>query len=312
MGNQVRFWLKRTAIRIRQINSFNKVRVFFYDALTILNDRLPKKSLVLQKICRRGLERACLYATKKLSPYFDGEKYNFNGIYLPYKKENTLQLWDVAQDVFFCYLHNADNYDAHYVNKLDRKLPEGVYCYSDGNAKILISKGNVVLDLGAWIGDFSAYACHKGATVYAFEPSIENRIELEKTKAYNWGEIIIEPFGVGEKTQELFFATEGNSAGLSFAGDKAASGEMLQVVALDDWVKDKEFIIDFIKADIEGYERNMLRGARNILKEHQPILSLCTYHLPDDLQVLSNIILESNPNYRIIKRRMKLFAYVPK
>ena len=69
--------------------------------------------------------------------------------------------------------------------------------------------------------------------------------------------------------------------------------------------------IDFIKSDIEGYERHMLRGARNILKEHQPILSICTYHLPDDRDVLKKIILEANPNYIILQRKMKLFGFVP-
>jgi len=327
-----RFWLKRFVVRVQQINSWNRLRVFLCDALNIVNARLHSR--FLQKISTRGLEKAALFAEKKLRPWFDGEKYNFNGIYLPYKKENSLQLWDVVQDVFSAHLYNQDNYDASYVDKLDKHLPEGVYCYSDANAKILISKGDVVLDLGAWIGDFSAYAAYKGATVYAFEPFAVNRVELEKTIAYNkerrgeerrgeerrgeerrgereGGSISIEPYGVGEKTDNKCFSAEGNSAGLGFSKGDDNSGEAVQIVALDDWVQQKNIKVNFIKSDIEGYERHMLRGARNILKTHQPILSLCTYHFPDDPQVLRDIILDANPAYRIIQRRMKLFAYVP-
>lgn len=313
MNNCLRFWVRRIVVRLQQINSPNRLRVFFWDAVQIINGKVLQ-SETLDRVRLRGMEKALLYAEKRLHPYFEGDKYNFNGICLPYKRENNLQLWDVVQDVFTCYLHNNDSYSANYVNRLDKKLPEGVYCFDDGNAKILINKGDVVLDLGAWIGDFSAYACFKGATVYAFEPSEQNRIELEKTIVYNSGEgqIYIEPYGVGEKTEELHFNAEGNTAGLSFSEEVKATGERLQVVALDDWIKDKNVKVDFIKADIEGYERNMLRGAINILKKHQPILSLCTYHLPDDPQVLERIIKEANHDYKVVQRRMKLFAYVPK
>ena len=69
--------------------------------------------------------------------------------------------------------------------------------------------------------------------------------------------------------------------------------------------------VDFIKADIEGAERNMLRGATRILKEFAPKLSICTYHLPDDPQVLREIILNANPKYRIVEKIKKMYAYVP-
>jgi FkbM family methyltransferase len=69
--------------------------------------------------------------------------------------------------------------------------------------------------------------------------------------------------------------------------------------------------VDFIKADIEGAERNMLRGATNILRTFAPKLSICTYHIPDDPQVLREIILEANPKYQIVERFRKMYAHVP-
>ena len=68
--------------------------------------------------------------------------------------------------------------------------------------------------------------------------------------------------------------------------------------------------VDFIKADIEGSERHMLMGARRVLKEFAPKLSLCTYHLPDDPQVMREIILDANPRYRIEERWKKMYAWV--
>ncbi|MCL2819353.1 MAG: hypothetical protein FWD38_00755 [Oscillospiraceae bacterium] len=56
----------------------------------------------------------------------------------------------------------------------------------------------------------------------------------------------------------------------------------------------------------------MLKGATNILKKHQPILSLSIYHLPNDPDVMRDLILFANPKYTVIQRGMKLFAYLPK
>ena len=68
--------------------------------------------------------------------------------------------------------------------------------------------------------------------------------------------------------------------------------------------------VDFIKADIEGAERYMLMGARETLGKFAPKLSICTYHFPDDPEVLEKIILEANPNYKIEHRWKKLYAIV--
>ena len=86
----------------------------------------------------------------------------------------------------------------------------------------------------------------------------------------------------------------------------------MQCVGLDEWVEECGVPrIDFIKADIEGAERQMLQGAQRVLRDYAPRLSLCTYHLPDDVQVLSNLILQANPRYQIVYGDKKLYACVP-
>ncbi|MDR2600473.1 MAG: FkbM family methyltransferase, partial [Oscillospiraceae bacterium] len=87
----------------------------------------------------------------------------------------------------------------------------------------------------------------------------------------------------------------------------------VQTIDLDSFVNENNLPrIDFIKADIEGAERYMLMGAKQVLKDFAPKLSLCKYHLPDDSKVLKELILDANPNYVIEERWKKMYAYVPR
>jgi hypothetical protein len=85
--------------------------------------------------------------------------------------------------------------------------------------------------------------------------------------------------------------------------------EKIQIISLDNFANKQNLKkIDFIKADIEGSERDMLKGAKNVLKEFAPKLALCTYHLPNDPEVMEALIKEANPNYKVVHIRKKLFA----
>lgn len=132
---------------------------------------------------------------------------------------------------------------------------------------------------------------------------------LEKTAQLNKG-IEIVPFGLGDEVGSFKFKIEDQNSGGNRIDN---SGDInINVTTLDTWAADNKVEkIDFIKADIEGHERYMLMGAAEILKTHQPILSICTYHLPDDPAVLKKIILNANPKYRVMQRKKKLYAYVP-
>jgi FkbM family methyltransferase len=89
--------------------------------------------------------------------------------------------------------------------------------------------------------------------------------------------------------------------------------EKIETITIDEFVEKNNIKrVDFIKADIEGAEKLMLKGAYNVLKNFAPKLSICTYHLPDDKKVLTELILKANPDYKIIYGKAKLYAYVGK
>jgi FkbM family methyltransferase len=53
--------------------------------------------------------------------------------------------------------------------------------------------------------------------------------------------------------------------------------EKIKIITIDKFVEENNLErVDFIKADIEGAERDMLRGATNVLKTFAPKLAICT------------------------------------
>jgi hypothetical protein len=85
--------------------------------------------------------------------------------------------------------------------------------------------------------------------------------------------------------------------------------ENIMITTVDAFVaQNKLSRVDFIKADIEGEERNMLKGAAQTLRDFAPKLAVCTYHYPDDPEVLEKIIMDANPRYRVVQGQCKLYA----
>lgn len=173
--------------------------------------------------------------------------------------------------------------------------------------------GDVVIDCGANMGLFSAVASARGCQVYAFEPmeyTINNY--LSKTAAWN-PNITICPYALSDREQTLSFTLDEANIGGSrqVTTSSESCTQQVQGITLDQFaIQNNLGKIDFIKADIEGAERHMLAGARNVIREFSPKISICTYHLPDDPKVLREIILNIQPNYTIIEKYKKLYAYI--
>lgn len=246
---------------------------------------------------------------------------NFNGVLLPDITNDSKLMSEFSflfADTFLFHVFFADNYRKDLVEMLEKDMPEGPYGYTDGGFDVSVKAGDAVIDAGAYIGDFSAYAAAKDAVCYAFEPTETTFQTLKKTAELNGGKIIPVQKGLGsiEGEVELFIDT-GNAGGNTINANRSGEGKRkknvstVKITALDTFVREQGLTkVDFIKADIEGAERDMLAGARNTLKTFAPKLALCTYHLPDDPQVLERLILDANPKYKVRHGPKKLYASV--
>jgi FkbM family methyltransferase len=239
--------------------------------------------------------------------FFDrGYFYDFKIFRLPKIKNFNLERLLFLENIYF-FMNKDKNFNFF----------DDDHCYEKFGVEIC--DGDIMIDAGAHIGSISAYGAYKGATVYAFEPIAETIEKLQETILLNKdlkGEINIQPFALSDKIGILKFNSNDeyseNSSSISYLKDNREYKQKeveVNSVSLDEWVEKNNIKkIDFIKADIEGAERYMLLGAKKVLRDMKPKLSICTYHLPDDKEVLEKIVLEANPNYKIFHGKSIMYA----
>ncbi|MCH5248872.1 MAG: FkbM family methyltransferase [Lachnospiraceae bacterium] len=57
--------------------------------------------------------------------------------------------------------------------------------------------------------------------------------------------------------------------------------------------------IGFIKADVEGYELELLEGTKESIKRCRPLLAICIYHQSADLYKIPLLLKNLNRDYKI-------------
>lgn len=133
--------------------------------------------------------------------------------------------------------------------------------------KFDVQEGDIVVDVGAAEGNFSLSVIERAGFVYLFETDPRWIGALEAT---------FEPWR--EKVKII----------RKFVSDKTTGDS----IALDDYFKENQ-PINFIKADVEGAEAEVLRGARRILTNQERLrVAICTYHRQEDAEILDEILKE--------------------
>ena len=180
----------------------------------------------------------------------------------------------------------------------------------------LLEPGDTVLDCGANIGLFSSVAVQKGCKVYAFEPMPEAISYLREVKDMMGENLRICPYALSDKEGKAEFLVQNDDligASLFEGHNSVDKRYTVDVTTIDNFVDKFQLKrVDFIKADIEGAERDMIKGAEKTIKKYLPKISICTYHLADDKEVLENLIRNMSDRYVIEHKWKKLYAYVPK
>ncbi|MDA0079851.1 FkbM family methyltransferase [Brachyspira hyodysenteriae] len=85
--------------------------------------------------------------------------------------------------------------------------------------------------------------------------------------------------GIGDKNGKLYINVDDSiDSGATFLSTQKNESNYVNIVKLDDYLKDRKNRVGLIKLDIEGFEENALIGSEKIIREDKPILLISVYH----------------------------------
>ena len=131
----------------------------------------------------------------------------------------------------------------------------------------------VALDIGANIGNHTAFFSNKFANVYAFEPS-PDIFTLLRFNTRNFANVKLFNFGLGshKRSAQLVGFDENLTESRVAPMGNETKGVNVELETLDALLTDDPAAVTFIKIDIEGHELEALRGARDVLTKFQPLI----------------------------------------
>lgn len=165
-----------------------------------------------------------------------------------------------------------------------------------------VRQGDTVLDCGAAEGLFALRAAARAGRVFAFEPQPTFVASMRATFA-GLPHVTVVPAALGRERGVVHVSE--NS--LSGRVDEAGAGEAVPILPLDAWCRDAAVRVDYLKADLEGYELDMLAGAREVIARDAPRIAITVYHPTNDWRAIRSLLAELVPAYRF--RIKGLYGY---
>lgn len=192
-----------------------------------------------------------------------------------------------------------------------------------------VNPGQTIFDIGVNFGEtILNFAKITGATgkVIGFEPmpSIYQKC-LSNISLNHFHNIILEPLAVSDCNAMVGIndPLNGNSGGSYVTEHISNKSVQVQAVTLDNYMNERLISkIDLIKIDVEGYELHVLRGAKQTLLKHKPLLyiELCDAHLKRAgssslalivfLQALNYVIKKADTGETITSLNMNQYQWI--
>lgn len=160
--------------------------------------------------------------------------------------------------------------------------------------KTEIEPDDILLDIGTAEGLFPLVVvdeCHK---IYLVEPSKLFVNCLKKTFKPYENKVVILNNAVGHHDGQIDFSE--NSLSSKVEDSNSGKTYKVNVNKIDTLIPVNEKIT-YLKADIEGFEYEMLKGAVNTIKRNKPKIAIATYHIENNTRDIIDLVLSYVPEY---------------
>jgi FkbM family methyltransferase len=173
-----------------------------------------------------------------------------------------------------------------------------------------LMENEIFIDAGLYTGntseEFIRQTNGKYRRIVGFDIDGQN-IELARKNLNKYPSITIIQKGLWSSAMDKK-ACLGNLAGSSINED---GKELASLVSLDEFFSEMNISEwpTFIKMDIEGAEKAALIGGKNMIKKTHPKMAICAYHKPEDIYELPKLILDCNPDYKLVLRHYSPYTW---
>ncbi len=160
-----------------------------------------------------------------------------------------------------------------------------------------------IIDAGAYIGDSSiVLSQYTNRKVYAIEACADNYGIINEVCDLNHVHNVVPVcFACGDSDgeTELFHTVDGVGDGIvERKGIEYRNSSKIPMVKLDSFIKENGINVGLIKADIEGGEMAMIKGAAETIREQKPAMLISVYHTFRDFFEIKDLIKSIDDSYR--------------
>jgi FkbM family methyltransferase len=173
------------------------------------------------------------------------------------------------------------------------------------------------VDAGAYVGDTIERFIWANTGlfhhIHMFEPGVQQAAALQARMNRLITEWAIDPCkisiinaGLSDRNSSAHFSTTSTKLAATAINHSAThplgDGPCIPLWSLDSYMEQYQSSVTFLKSDIEGMEVSMLMGAAKTIRRSKPKLALSTYHRPEDLFAIIDIIKKFVPEYQMSLR----------
>lgn len=153
----------------------------------------------------------------------------------------------------------------------------------------------VVADCGSAEGLFALVSSQRARQVVAVEALMGYQRALEKPFAEK-PNVQLAQCALGRTSGKAFMQSSGICSNLS----GSSGGQETEVQPLDKLGRDQGIECSYIKADVEGFEQELLEGAAETISLRKPKIAITTYHASNDSAAMADFLKKRVPEYQIL------------